>query len=545
MTGDTENSLDGKPIAKAEVRPRHGFSIIWVVPLVALAIGGWLAFTTLRDKGPTITITFLSAEGLEAGKTSIKHKDVSIGRVKSIRLSDDLSKVVVTAELVKGSEKFLNDNTRFWVVRARVSGGTVSGLNTVLYGAYIGADPRLDGKPTTSFTGLEVPPVVTTGQPGSHFWLRAEKLGSVDLGAPVYYRQIQVGQVVSYNFSADGQGVDIRVFIEAPYHNNVKSNTRFWNASGVDVSLGASGLSMRTESLVAIVAGGIAFENPHELTKGEPAQPDSRFRLYPDHGSTLEKVYGERTHWLLIFDESVRGLEIGAPVEMYGIKVGEVVSRELEYNRQSGALRVPVVVAIEPERIQGFSEFVDPHQGNRQEAFVRMMVGQQGLDAKLRTVNLLTGQLLVELNVHPGQRNRVISQYKGYSVLPTTRGNLVQAQENLSSILAKLDKVPFEKISSELLVTLHDAGVTFRQTGATVERINRETIPQLEKTLTAMEAALIELQGTMGKDSALNYQARKALEELNLTLRALRNLSTTLEQQPQSLLFGKGGSTDE
>jgi paraquat-inducible protein B len=265
--------------ARAVVKPKKSVSIVWIVPLVALLIGGWLAYRAITEKGPTITITFKSAEGLEAGKTKIKFKDVEVGQVEEIRLSPDLSQVMVTAQLTKDAKDYLSENTRFWVVRARVVGGGVSGLGTLFSGAYIGMDPGKPGKTVRSFKGLETPPIVTTDLPGRHFMLRAERLGSLDIGKPVYFRQIQVGQVVAYELQKDGQAIDIKIFIHAPHHESVRKNTRFWNAGGLDVSVDAGGIKVNTESFVTIMIGGIAFETPMDSDPGPAAQEEEVFRL--------------------------------------------------------------------------------------------------------------------------------------------------------------------------------------------------------------------------------------------------------------------------
>ena len=251
---------------EAVVQTRSRISLVWLIPLVAAAIGAWLAYKAYSEQGPEIAISFKTAEGLQAGKTKLRYKQVEFGVVERIELSPDISKVIVTARLEKGSEKFLTDKTRFWVERARVSAGSVQGLGTLLGGAYIGIDPVATGKPTNEFTGLEVPPVVTAGEPGRHFMLHAKELGSVEVGAPVYFRQIRVGEVVSYVLDDSGASVDIQIFVEAPHDQRVRENTRFWNASGVNVSLGAGGLQIDTASLTSILIGGIAFENPPDAT---------------------------------------------------------------------------------------------------------------------------------------------------------------------------------------------------------------------------------------------------------------------------------------
>jgi paraquat-inducible protein B len=375
--------------------------------------------------------------------------------------------------------------------------------------------------------------------------LRAEELGSLNIGSPIYYRQIQVGQVVSYGFSQDGQAVDIQVFIEAPHHTRITENTRFWNASGVDVTLNAQGLKVDTESLVSILGGGLAFDLPKDTLPGKEAVENAIFRLYPDRDSIQEKTYTVRRYWMLYFDQSVRGLSVGAPVEMYGVKVGEVVSLDLEYDFKKKIFRVPVRVVFEPERISGVKDAALKVSAEDADKNLQMYVEERGLRAQLKSGNLLTGQQIIDLGFHPEAKKVKMAFVNGDPVVPTVGGSLEQIQESLSRITSKIEKIPFEQIGSELQQVLVEAKATIQQAGEFAGRLNDETAPQLQATLAELQKTLVELQGTVGKDSPLNYNAKKTLEELTLTLRSLRNLTETLDKQPQSLIFGKGEEAHE
>jgi paraquat-inducible protein B len=517
-----------------------------------LLIGGWLAFKAISERGPVISITFTTAEGLEAGKTKIKYKDVVVGQVESIRLGDDLKHVVATAELSKDFDRFLNDKTRFWVTRAQIRGGTASGLDTLLSGAFIGVDPGLGGQYTKKFTGLDVPPVVTTDLPGRHFWLRSLKRGSLSIGMPVYYRQIQVGQVVSYGFSPDGHSVDVQVFIEAPHHAKITENTRFWNASGFDVSLSAKGLKIDTESLTSIVSGGLAFDVPEGMEPGKAADENAVFELYADHESISEHPYSLRRNWLIYFDQSVRGLNVGAPVEVYGIKIGEVIKIDLIYDTARKDLRVPVVVAIEPERISNMLKAIPNPESMEGEPVLKWFVEARNMRAQLKTANLLTGQLLVDLGFYPQEPKMLVTKENGYPVIPSIPGSLDQIQESVAKITRGLEKVPFQQIGTDLDLLLKEATVAMKETTATIKdaggvvrRFNGETTPLLQANLLALQKTLEEMQGLIGKDSPLNYNAKKSLEELTMTLRALRELTNAIDRQPESLVFGKEENKDD
>ena len=345
MSNSKNDSPDVKGAPEPEFREkkRH-ISIVWLVPLVALAIGGWLVYKAISEKGPTVAISFKSAEGLEAGKTKIKYKEVELGLVTSIELDDGLSEVIVMAEMVKKAEKFVSENSRFWVVRARVAAGSISGLGTLFSGAYIGLDPGKPGKPVDHFKGLEIPPVVTAELPGNHYVLRAPSLGSLQIGDPVYFRRIEVGQVVSYKLDEDGQAVTIEVFVHDPHHNLVRQNTRFWNASGLDFAIDANGIRVNTESMVTIMVGGIAFTTPDNLEPGGPADDGETFKLYESRERIFDKTYTEKTRWILHFQGSVRGLTVGSPVEFRGIRVGQVLDINMEYNAEKGEFLIPVLI---------------------------------------------------------------------------------------------------------------------------------------------------------------------------------------------------------
>ncbi|MBV5307618.1 MAG: MCE family protein [Desulfobulbaceae bacterium] len=532
--------------ATAKIQTKRVFSIVWIIPLVALTIGVWLAFKAINEKGPTITITFATAEGLEAGKTKIKYREVDIGQVETIALSKDVSKVLVTAKMVKGSEQYLTDQTKFWVVRPRISGGSVSGLGTMLSGAYIGIDGSDKGSPALSFTGLEVAPVVTIGQPGRHFVLNAEMLGSLDIGAPVYYRQIPVGQVVGYGFNEDGKAVDVKIFVEAPHHTKVTENTRFWNASGFDVTLNSQGLKVDTQSMISIISGGIAFDVVKDFPPGNEAQENAAFYLYADQDAIKEKKYSIRNYWTLLFDESVRGLSVGAPVELYGIKIGEVVALDLEFDLEKKKFQVPVIVAMEPERIGSTQkEAALKIAKDDPEALVRLLVEQKGLRAQLQSGNLLTGQLTINMTFVKDAPKAILSTYGGLRVIPTIPGSFEKFQESLSKIIANLEKVQFDQVSTDLQQVLKEARTTAAEIGGLAKKMNSETTPQLQATLSELQKTLVDVQKGMGKDSPFNYNTTKSMEELSMTLRSLRELTDTLKNQPQSIIYGKEKKSGE
>jgi len=529
-----ESGAERADIPEAVVSRRRGFSVVWIVPLVAAVIGAWLVYKAVSEKGPEIIITFHSAEGLEAGKTKIKYKDVEVGQVKDIQLSKDLSHVAVTASMTSGSEPYLTEKTRFWVVRARVSAGEVSGLGTLLSGAYIGLDPVREGAPRREFTGLEVPPVLTKGLPGRHFLLEAPTLGSLDVGSPVYYRQIPVGQVVSTELAPPGDRVHLLIFVNAPYDQQVHRETRFWNASGIDIEADATGVRIDTQSLTTILSGGIAFETPAAVEAPSPVEEDATFTLFANRQAAHEIVYTRRTRWLLHFQDSVRGLAPGAPVEFRGIKIGEVVDIKLLYDTRAQDFEIPVLIELEPERIQVVGEAPKDSK-----AFLEFLVAK-GLRAQLKTGNLLTGQLLVDFDIHPEAPPSTVVYEEAYPSIPTIPSPLESILARLDGVLKKLETIPYGEIGRELQTAMVSLNANLEQARQLTGNLNEQTLPKIHASLDAVQETLDDMQQTVGPDSAVNIETRRTLAELGGAARSIRVLLDYIERHPEALLFGKG-----
>ncbi len=542
-----------------EVRRRGGPSLVWLVPLVVALVGGWLVYKTLSEKGPVITVAFKTAEGIEAGKTRVRYKNIEVGLVETVRFSDDFSHVVLSVQMARETDAFLGRGARFWVVRPQLSVRGVSGLGTLVSGAYIEIEPGT-GAPQRHFEGLESPPVVKAEEAGVRVTLVADRLGSLDTGSPIYYRGILAGEVLGHELGNDRKSVLVYGFVRAPFDQLVRSNSRFWNVSGVDVDVSSDGIAVRTESMQTVLFGGVAFETPDTP---EPAKSDLAgviFTLHEDRRSIDEKAFTQRLRFVLFFDGSVRGLSVGAPVEFKGIKVGEVVDIRLEFDPADTSFRIPVLVEIEPERViaRGEREGGDPYQ------ILETLVGR-GLRARLQTGSLLTGQLFVELDMHPGTAIRLVSAGTPYPELPTIPASLEEIERSVKSFLGKLEKVDLEAISVELLGTLEGANAlvssgeikgavsNLRASMANLRsllgKLDRRVDPLAENVTAAAAAGrdtLAKLRVTLGladevlkSDSPLHYRAVEMAEELTETARSIRALVDLLERNPNAVIFGK------
>jgi paraquat-inducible protein B len=535
MNEENNGSVTPSSTPEAIVKTKKGFSfsMVWLVPVVAALIGGWLVYKALSEKGPTITITFETAEGLEAGKTKIKYKDVEIGQVASIDFAKNLAHVIVTAEMHKDAGPYLSENTRFWVVRARVAAGGVSGLGTLFSGAYIGMDPGKPGKNARSFKGLETPPIITFGIPGKLFILKSKTLGSLDIGSPVYYRQIKVGQVVAYELEKDGTAVDIKIFIHAPHDQDVRQNTRFWNASGLDVSVDANGLKVKTESFVTLMVGGIAFDTPTNLEPGGPASENQTFHLYESREKSVEASYVQKKPWLLHFEGSVRGLSVGAPVDFRGIEIGRVVDIVLEFDWEKLAFRIPVLIELEPDRI----DWVGKQKMDRREGMEFLV--EKGLRAQLKQGSLLTGQLYVALDMHPDAPPAKIIWGEPYAELPTVPTSMEEVTRTVSKIVEKFEKIPLEQIGNDLRDTMAHLNKTTADLQKLVQNLDASTVPAANATLEQTQKTLIKVDRLLNADSPTGHELKRALGELADAARNISILADYLERHPDSLVFGK------
>jgi paraquat-inducible protein B len=536
---ENENGAPPLPEPHVEKASRWLPSLVWLIPLLAALIGVALVAKSVIDQGETVTVSFRSGDGLEPGKTKVKYKDVDIGLVRTISLSRDLAKVLVTIEMSKGASRFTSADTRFWVVRPRIGASGVSGLGTLLSGAYIGVDAGKSEETSNTFTGLEKPAQVAGDEKGSKYTLHGENLGSIDVGSPIFYRRIQVGQVTSFDLDDKGRGVKMNVFISAPYDQYVGKNTRWWHASGVDVRIDSNGFKVNTQSLAAVLVGGIAFESMSGQKPDTVAPANSHFPLAADQASALREPDGTPITTVLYFDQSLRGLSPGAPVDFRGIVLGEVRSVGVEFDPVKKNFRMPVTVDMYPARLgRSFQQTIANDQDRNAGPLVLERMISRGLRGQLRTGNLLTGQLYVALDFFPNAQQAKVDVTQYPMEVPTVPNSLDELQTQLSSIARKLDKVPFEDIGKNLRDTLKSANVLFKQ-------LDTQVVPEMKDTLGAARQTFSTADQLLQKDSPVQSDLREALQQLTQTMQSLNALSDYLERHPESLIRGKAEKKGE
>jgi len=519
------------PSAVAQAKRPWTLQIIWIIPIIAVLVGLGLLYKSIADRGPIITVSFNSGDGLVAGKTLVKFKDVNIGLVKTVILSKDHQQVIATIALNKDAADFARKDTRFWIVRPRITAAGVSGLSTLLDGPFIAADLGKSDDKNDKFTALDIPPILTGDTPGRQFILRSPTLGSHGIGTPVYFRRLNVGQVVAYDLDKDGQNISIRIFINAPYDQYVTNDTRFWNASGIDVNLNASGINVQTESLVAVIVGGIAFESPYhsdskpnrtdikpspsaktEIEKAilfgsERAKTDTVFMIAPTRTAAMKQPDTRSQRFVLNFKQSVRGLSVGAPVEFRGVTIGEVVSIETAMDPKTFEVIQPVEIFVFPDRlkVRDIKTGVLLPPPENEIARLRELI-KRGFRAELRTLSILSGQQYIALDLFPDAPKYTFNPSKYPPELPVIVGGLEDAEKTIGNVLKNTDRI--------------------------VKKLDEQTIPELNKTLKNVNTLT-------DSNSPLITDMRDSMRELTKAATSIKTLTDMLDQQPQSLIFGK------
>ncbi|HEY9279111.1 MAG TPA: MlaD family protein [Eoetvoesiella sp.] len=538
------DSSYGNEVAHPLVTPKRAVKVswIWLVPLIAALVGLSLLVKDWMNTGPVITISFESAEGLEVGQTKLRYKNVVVGLVTGLQVAEDRSKVLVKAELNRDSADYLtHKDTRFWVVRPRLGLSGVSGLGTLVSGAYIGVDARKrtdeDDSNVYDFVGLEKPPEVSSDRPGTRFTLSTSDLGSLDIGSPVYYRRIPVGQVIGYQLSPDGRSVDVQIFVDAPNDKFVTTDARFWNSSGINLSLGAEGVSVQTGTLTSIVLGGVSFvaAGPADTT---PATADSRFKLRDTKDLAMAEPDGVPFPIELQFRQSVRGLKVGAPIDFRGLELGQVIDIDLEFDSDEKYFYALVKANLYPLRFGDVYKKLIADTGDKEHPELKLvsLLVEKGLRAQVRPANLLTGQQYIALDFFPEAQTVKFDQNRIPMLVPTIAGSFDRLQQQVSSVVSKIDAIPFEGISTDLRASL-------KSVTQLLSRLDSQVAPQVASVLKAAQRSLGQVDRLLAQDSPMNDNLERTMRELSNAAKALRALGDYLQTNPSALIRGRAADT--
>ena len=513
--------------AVVEPKPSRRLSLIWVVPVIAALVGLGLAAKAILERGTEITLQFKAADGLEAGKTKIKYKDVDIGVVKSIVLSSDQNSVYATADIVREATPLLVDDTRFWVVKPRIGLAGISGLGTLISGAYIGLDVGKSKAERRRYTGLEEPPLIASDRPGREFTLKSDALGSIDVGSPIYLRQVPVGRVITHALDKDGGGVTLTVFIDEPYDKLVNLTTRFFLTSGIGITLDDKGFKMDVQSLATLVQGGIAFNTPRVDPDLEPSPAKSEFTLFESEKTAMRAPDGIADSYLFQFNESVRGLRVGSSIDFRGVAVGEVTSIGIDLSPDKQEVLMVVEADIYRSRL---SRKILDHRKiltdqKAAEARTDLMV-KNGMRAQMRSGSLVTGENYIALDFFRKAKPASIDRSKPTPIFPTLPGK-------------------FTRLEEDLMLALEVLKTTMASMNTLLVRLDKEVetlAPDLKLLLTGVERTLASADKLLASDAPVQQEMKETMREVARAAASLRQLTDMLEQQPEALIQGKKGA---
>lgn len=524
--------------------------MVWFVPVIALLLGIWLLYRNFATQGPVAYVGFETANGIAAGKTEVRCRSVKVGIVKHVKLADDLKSVLIHLELDTDSEDLLRKGTRFWVVKPRLSATEFSGVDTLITGAYIEMDPGPSGGPRVNhFKGDEIPPTTNRSVPGRRLTLTADEAGFLSVGSPIYYRGFEVGRIEGRDLARDGMMVTYDAFIDEKHSNLVTENTRFWNTSGIDISAGADGFKVRTPSFQAMVSGGVSFGLIRGEKPGKPMVDDATFALYPDEDSALKTTFNPTVQLVLLFDQTVRGLAVKAPVEFRGITIGRVSEISFDLIPSATDPRIPVLIEIDPSLMRSEAA----RESSVTDAdFVKSAV-ERGLRGALKTGSLITGSMYVDLDYYKDAYPMVLGKVGEYATLPTVSSGLVQLEAKVTAILDKIQSLPIDKTMNDFSAAAQEAKTTIAEARTTLKEIEttsaaaRKVVedPQFKQLPTELRETLDKLQQlatSVGPDGAVQGDLLRTLDELRASLRSIKSATTTIDEKPNSLIFGRDSS---
>jgi paraquat-inducible protein B len=537
------------------VRRRRRIPLIWLVPIITGLIALWLAWDTYSKRGPTITVSFDSAAGLTAGQSQLKFKDVTMGTVKSVAVSPDLTKVLVTIETTREATPLLTDKTIFWIVKPQLFAGNISGLDTLLSGSYVGMLPTTEaGKPKREFVGNQDPPILTTEVPGTTFILETRRLRSISLGSPIFYRDLEVGTVLGWDLGHMARSVSIHAFIRAPFDKYVHDDSTFWNASGISIKLAGTGIDVQMESVKALLMGGIAFES-RPGTSAPVSAAMHQFPLYADREAARAAGFSHHLEVMSNFSGSVAGLDVGADVTLHGLKIGEVTEVGLMFDPKLSRVVAPVRYRIDAERISGIAAIKGMPPGTVAQEMVR-----RGFRAVLQAPSLISPGKIVAIEFVPDAPPDELRREGDVFIVPSSEGGGFDSiTRSANELLSKINRIDFDAIGvsvgniakgldtkingPEIKSILADTQDTMRKIDAGVGPAMAklpEIANQLQAALLQVNRLAASINAGYGGESRLNRDIENLVRQFTDTVRSVRALSDLLTRDPQALIKGRG-----
>lgn len=526
----------------AQIKQQRQISAVWIIPILALVMGAWMLFQYISSTGPQITLQLPTADGIEAGKTEIRALNVKVGVITQVTLSENYDHIIAKAQMNKDAERMLREDSMFWVVKPRIGRDGVSGLETLLSGAYIQLQPGKSAEEKEHFTVLDVPPVAAPDAEGRRIILTHREAGKLGVGDPVIFKGFTVGRVEKTSFDVETRQALYQLFIFKPYDSLIRTRSKFWLSSGVDLQLNTEGFELKLGSLESLLTGGVTFDSVPGMDSGDPLTEDmTNFRLYDDVKQLREGIYDEYIDFVMLFDESIRGLKEKAPVEYRGLRIGTVMKVPLRFPTQEESFsvkRIPVLVRIELGRL--FDHFhtdsMDEYNEKLKLEFAR------GLRGTLKTGSLITGALYIDTDFYPDAAKYEPSEFLGLSVFPTMRGGFAQVQKQVNDFLYKINKLPMEDTLESLNQTLKTSERTLASAERMANSINKLLNQNETQQIPAdIRQSLQQLQKTLdgyGPNSTMYSDMQSTLKELEKVMTEFKPVLKQLNDKPNALVFG-------
>lgn len=539
------NERDSDAIPEAHAKEHRLFAWVWAVPILAAAIVVWLGVRHFVFRGPEITISFKSADGLQARETEVRHRGVNVGNVEQLELAPDLSRVIVHVRMTRSAAAALSENTRFYIVAPHVSVEGISGLSTLVSGAYIEMSPSRGTKAVREFTGLDAAPVVEPDTPGRRFTITTDDLGSLTRGSPISFHSVTVGEVENYSIAPDGQ-VTLTAFVEAPHDQLVHPETRFWNAGGVDVSVGAQGIRVRANSWQQVISGGIAFETSERGRTAAPSPEGASFKLYDNERTARRDPAREQIVYLADFSSNLRGVDPGTAVELEGMEIGTVRNVQLSYDDKQHMLTTLVTLAVDPERVQILNM---PHApGESAEESVQKQLEtlvSHGLRAQVMTANFLTGFQIISLQMVKGTPPARLRRVGDHVEIPTSAsGDISEVLDSLRSVLKNVDNATSGPELGHAIKSLDATLTHLDQLTTDVQPDLKALIQSLRDTSAAAQTTLESVRGAVGGSNQSGPDLQQLMQQLTEAARSVRGLADYLDRHPEALLRGRRGEKE-
>ncbi|WP_166368628.1 intermembrane transport protein PqiB [Psychromonas sp. SA13A] len=534
--------------AEANIKKQNSISAIWIVPIVALVIALWMLFQFINNKGPEITIIMPTAEGINIGKTEIKSLNVKVGMVTDITLSENYDHIKIKAQMNKDTERMLNDKTQFWVVKPRVGSAGISGLETILSGAYIQIQPGESTTKKLDFTALELPPITPLSSKGVRVLLSHAKAGKLNIGDPVSYQGFTVGRVEKTSFDLAEKKALYQLFIFEPYDGLLLSGSQFWLTSGIDVKLNADGFNVQVDSLQSLLSGGVTFGIPAGEDVGQPFDDELvKLPLFDNYEQVKEGLYKQYVKFIMEFDESIRGLTAGAPVEYRGIRIGTVLEAPYDVafsENNASSNKIQILVKLELGRL--FDKGSNISLNTFQQAFEQHF--KNGLKGKLETGNLLTGALFVDTEFDAPEPNFKMTEVGKYNVFPTKKGEFAMVQQQLSSLFNKVNDLPLNDAVESMARSMNSLDKALVSANTTIKNLNGLVSEEATQNLPAdIQTSLKQLQKTLdgfSPNSVMYNDLEQTMKKFEQVMSELQPVLKQINDKPNSLIFGTGTVQD-